>query len=527
MKQTTRRIVSIFLVIMLFPVCIHCGETAGVSIATKEYEAGQKVPIVVEAPLETEKITAVITTVRKIDLVYDEESNRWVGEWVVPGGTDPGEHAFKIIAVDFEGYVTEAQTDKFIVIRKATTEEIQKAKASEEVGMGGPIEVLPLPVAPKVAEEAPVAEEKVEAVKEEVPEEAMLPMVEEKPETVEEEVPEAAMEEPPVVEKKPEAVIKAVPEAAKEEPPVVEEKVAAVKEAPKVAIAEAPARFPTVTYERSPGKIISTHNLLSKFQTFVKTLVVTGVVGKDIKQVRINDEVVQVDKEGRFAANIPMNYGKNLIRFEVETYDGEIISKQSKMLRLVAQVHEFDYQTREQLFEEMTQEKRLGLTLFGIYLERYVDLAGKINRAEAAKIIAKLYDYEIKPVSGNVFPDVPADDGFAPYMQACKTRKVFIGFPDGKFRPRELFSIAEFAAVLCDVEKLLAKGNRVSDQGFWAKDNIAAVKEGGYIKFPQVSYDSYYRQPVMIDWMVEALNRTDKMKEKQSQLLDWEQGYNK
>ena len=71
--------------------------------------------------------------------------------------------------------------------------------------------------------------------------------------------------------------------------------------------------YPMVADSRGKGTLVSTHNMISRYKTFVKTLRVSGVVGEKVKAVKVNGQVVKVDENGRFEAFVPLTYGKNSI----------------------------------------------------------------------------------------------------------------------------------------------------------------------------------------------------------------------
>lgn len=76
-----------------------------------------------------------------------------------------------------------------------------------------------------------------------------------------------------------------------------------------------------------------------------------------------------------------------------------------------------------------------------------------INRAEFTKIIARsVFTEEVIQgcIRGDapVFPDVPADAWFAPYVCAAKVYGLVQGYPDGTFKPAQHISFVEAAKII-------------------------------------------------------------------------------
>ncbi|MEK9156667.1 MAG: S-layer homology domain-containing protein, partial [Patescibacteria group bacterium] len=67
-----------------------------------------------------------------------------------------------------------------------------------------------------------------------------------------------------------------------------------------------------------------------------------------------------------------------------------------------------------------------------------------LNRAEAAKIVALLFGYDVEDsVTVTSYPDVAADQWYAPYIEALSGEGVLEGYADGYFRPEQTVTRAE------------------------------------------------------------------------------------
>lgn len=90
-----------------------------------------------------------------------------------------------------------------------------------------------------------------------------------------------------------------------------------------------------------------------------------------------------------------------------------------------------------------------SLTAMGVFDQRAEFYPGSpVNRAQAAKIIIEATGEEKVTPTGAVFPDVPADAWFAPYVEAGVKLGLFSGYPDGSFKPEATMNRAEASKVI-------------------------------------------------------------------------------
>lgn len=72
--------------------------------------------------------------------------------------------------------------------------------------------------------------------------------------------------------------------------------------------------------------------------------------------------------------------------------------------------------------------------------------AGSLTRAQISKIMVESLGYEQVEYTGG-FSDVDASDWFAGYVQAAVDAGIFVGYPDGTFKPDQVISRQEMAVV--------------------------------------------------------------------------------
>jgi len=90
-------------------------KTSGAGFFAKQYLPGDFIHIVVQAPVDTAQITAVLPDGKALSLVQERRSNLWHGMWEVPLNFKKGFYSAKLSAVDFDGNVFEGNTDSFTI----------------------------------------------------------------------------------------------------------------------------------------------------------------------------------------------------------------------------------------------------------------------------------------------------------------------------------------------------------------------------------------------------------------------------
>lgn len=83
--------------------------------AAKEYFPGDFIHIIVDAPVDTAQITALMPDSSIINLVQERRGYVWRGIWQVPVQLRPGSYSSKLTAIDVSGNIFEGQTDTYVV----------------------------------------------------------------------------------------------------------------------------------------------------------------------------------------------------------------------------------------------------------------------------------------------------------------------------------------------------------------------------------------------------------------------------
>ena len=121
-----------------------------------------------------------------------------------------------------------------------------------------------------------------------------------------------------------------------------------------------------------------------------------------------------------------------------------------------------------------------------VYLNGYADGAirpqGNITRAETAMVFYRLLKKKDVETT-SVFSDVPSDAWYAEAVSVLSGIGVIHGYQDGTFRPDNLITRAEFAAIA--TRFAVATGGKAAftdvPSGYWAEANIATAAEFGWI----------------------------------------------
>jgi hypothetical protein len=79
----------------------------------REYLPGDIVHILIEAPIDTTKIGAVMPDGSEIQLGFDARSSLWHGYWEIPPGFKKGLYRAKLFATDVAGFSFEGKTSTF------------------------------------------------------------------------------------------------------------------------------------------------------------------------------------------------------------------------------------------------------------------------------------------------------------------------------------------------------------------------------------------------------------------------------
>lgn len=116
---------------------------------SQAYYPGDVVHVVVEAPVDTDSVTAVMPDGQELNMVYDRRNKVWHNYWQVPMYFKKGTYVAKLTATDVEGKNFEGETSS-IIVAEPTMPVIMRFVSSEEAAQK-PAAVQPAPPAPAVA----------------------------------------------------------------------------------------------------------------------------------------------------------------------------------------------------------------------------------------------------------------------------------------------------------------------------------------------------------------------------------------
>ncbi|MDO5707674.1 MAG: S-layer homology domain-containing protein [Andreesenia angusta] len=116
------------------------------------------------------------------------------------------------------------------------------------------------------------------------------------------------------------------------------------------------------------------------------------------------------------------------------------------------------------------------------YGDKTVRPDSEIKRGEIAKIVAEAYEIA---KADNKFPDVAAEHWASQFIGGLQDKKIVEGDPDGNYRPEDLLTRAEFAAIVSRASDLEGEGEAVvfnDTDDHWAKDIIKELSKAGIVE---------------------------------------------
>lgn len=121
-------------------VCAQSFKISSSDLGVREYLPGDIVHIVIEAPLDTSQVKAVMPDGDEITLNYDGRSNLWHGYWEVPSSFKKGIYQANLRATDVEGGHFEGISTAFyigepvlaLMMRITATSEAPAGRLSEK-----------------------------------------------------------------------------------------------------------------------------------------------------------------------------------------------------------------------------------------------------------------------------------------------------------------------------------------------------------------------------------------------------------
>lgn len=146
--------VSIIL-LLLIPSFAGAAPTAltNPAVNAQTYLPGDFVHVVVEAPVDTSQITAIMPDGTPVALIQERRTNIWRGIWQVPVDFKKGTYSANLTAVDVQGNVFTGQTDSFYVGELALVTLVSKPTAEAAAAPAKPAlrEIITNEAAPATA----------------------------------------------------------------------------------------------------------------------------------------------------------------------------------------------------------------------------------------------------------------------------------------------------------------------------------------------------------------------------------------
>ena len=141
-----------------------------------------------------------------------------------------------------------------------------------------------------------------------------------------------------------------------------------------------------------------------------------------------------------------------------------------------------------------TRESQLDTANHFAYIIGYPDGTvqpqGNITRAEVATIFFRLLTQASRAAlwsKTNDFSDVPANAWFNNAISTLSNAKILAGYPDGSFKPKNMITRAELAAIAVrfaseeEIEAATAKNVFSDIAGHWAENSIITANALGYV----------------------------------------------
>ena len=149
----------IFAAVILQPLFSFAQDTSNSYMADKPgqvYYPGDVVHVVVEAPIDTDNVTAIMPDGQELIMVYDRRNKIWHNYWQVPMYFKRGTYVAKLTATDVEGKTFKGETSSIVVAEPTMPVVMQFASSPEAPAIPAtPAPIVQKPVAPPAVAPAP------------------------------------------------------------------------------------------------------------------------------------------------------------------------------------------------------------------------------------------------------------------------------------------------------------------------------------------------------------------------------------
>ncbi|MEC8677547.1 MAG: S-layer homology domain-containing protein [Candidatus Margulisiibacteriota bacterium] len=219
-------------------------------------------------------------------------------------------------------------------------------------------------------------------------------------------------------------------------------------------------------------------------------ITVLGYASPFVKQILINGQPIQTDKNNAFSSSVQLDYGKQLVLIDVISNNGQKLSYYARLICI-------------KRFEDIPKFAKYRRDIEFLATLGYVDgrddglfhPEDEMTRREVTLAIAKQQKLEAKELQYDPFLDIPKSDPDAGLISAAVDAGVTFAFADGTFRPNEKVSVA-------DAFKML------NNSGVIDSDEVVVSKE----PIKRYEFALFFKQVRRYDQRVNFL-------------LNWDEGY--
>ena len=220
-------------------------------------------------------------------------------------------------------------------------------------------------------------------------------------------------------------------------------------------------------------------------------ITVLGYASPYVKQILINGQPIQTDKNNAFSSSVQLDYGKQLVQVDVISNNGQKLSYYARLICI-------------KRFEDIPKFAKYRRDIEFLATLGYVEgkddglfyPEAEMTRRDVTLAIARQQNLDPKELQYDPFLDIPKSDPDAGLISAAVDAGVTFAFADGTFRPNEKVSIA-------DAFKMLNNSGVIdSDEVIVSKDPIKRYE-----------FALFFKQVRRYDQRVNFL-------------LNWDEGYN-
>lgn len=266
--------------------------------------------------------------------------------------------------------------------------------------------------------------------------------------------------------------------------------------------------------------------LVTKDRTIRLTGRVEGLGRDQLKSLRAGDVTLVLNEDNTFAADLPLSYGKNLVKVEGERVDGATASDKKRVLC----VKEFpDVDDVTLAHQEIEYFGTLGL------VEGYPGGEFKpentLSRVELTTLLVRVTNLDTPDVYGKVFKDMKVGHWANKYMQVAKGYYLVEGYPDGTFKPQKKINRVESSVVVTRFDNDITYPEAVLEKPFWdiklshwAAPHLTEAKKAEMLSFVVSDYLNGH-MGVDRSQFVSMLSKTGIGDFLITRLLDFETGY--